>query len=225
MANRSRRSGLWLLAVLLFLVSTLAQENLGTLFEATGLDKLWKHTGVVGAALIWVWQVLANPVATHIYAFAAGILLTIFVGALVEKSQGGTAQASTTPDMPIYDLVDYLTTDTVWAKEKGHISDLMVEHELLDAFGTGRLFAFARKYDHFGSTSQLYKMDNGDFASLKIDLEAIRARRRDTIILKPGYMGDASWHDWRVYRSQAEQLWPKWKLTEVKAAKRTKAHI
>lgn len=220
MANVTRRSGVGLAVVLTFLLTTLAQENLASLFEATGFDRLWKYTGLIGTALLWVWHVLASPVATHIYTFVAGILVTLLVRAMVENSQQATSpQSSNKPDMSIYDLVDYLTTDTAWAKEKGHISDRMVEHELLDALSTGSLLIYARKYDEYGSTSPLFRIDKDDFVHLRIDLDAIRSRRRDAIVLKHGYLADTKWHDWRVYEWQAEQLWPRWKLTEVKPGK------
>jgi len=210
MANRTRRSGIWLVAVVAFLLTTLAQENLASLFEAIGVDRLWVHTGVVGTALLWIWDVAGSPVATHIYAFVVGIMLAVFISAVAES--GGTQaleQGPTRPDMSIYDLVDYLTEETAWSKQKGYITDRMVEHELLDAFSSGRLLAFARKTDAYGSTSPQYRIDSSDFEALRIDLDAIRGRMPKPIRVKPNFLADENLHDWQVFRAQAEQLWPK----------------
>ncbi|HYC68853.1 hypothetical protein [Brevundimonas sp.] len=161
MANRTRRSGIWLVAVLIFLLTTLAQENLASLFEVSGVDRLWVHTGVVGKVVLWIWDIAGTPVATHIYAFVAGVMLAIFISvAGVSEGTRALEQGPTKPDMSIYDLVDYLTEETAWSKQKGYITDRMVEHELLDAFSSGRLLAFARKTDAYGSTSPQYRIDS-----------------------------------------------------------------
>lgn len=210
MAIREKRSGGWFLAVLGLLAVTVFSENVASALEATGLNRLWAHTGFVGSVLAWIWGVFTSPVATHIYAFVAGILACATVGSALSASGTQDAGELNKPDMALHELVRYLTTETKWAKQNGFISDRMVEHELLDAFSCGRLYAFARKYDEYGSTSPLYRIEEDTFKSLKIDLDAVRLGRRDTIVLKLGYFADTNFHDWQFFSDQAEQLWPRW---------------
>lgn len=210
MAIREKRSGGWFLAVLGLLAVTVFSENVASALEATGLNRLWAHTGFVGTILAWLWAVFTSPVATHFYAFVAGVLACVTVGSALSGSGSQGLGELNKPDLALHDLVRYLTSDTKWAKQNGFISDRMIEHELLDALSCGKLHAFARKYDEYGSTSPLYRIDDDTFTSLKIDLDAVRLGRRDTIVLKPGYFGDTNFHDWRFFSSQAEQLWPRW---------------
>lgn len=210
MANRERRSGGWLLAVLGILALAVFNENVASLLEATGLNRLWSYTGAFGAAFLWVWSILASPVATHFYTFLAGILVAAVIRAAIEDSATASQGGASKPDMSLYELVEYVTTASVWAKGRGYISDRMVEHELLDAFSSGKLWAFARKYDVYGSTSPQYRIDESDFEHVRIDLDAVRSGKQDTIVTKPGYISDTTFHDWRVFKAQAERLWPKW---------------
>src|SRR5690606_21113705 len=106
MANQERRSGGWLLAVLGILALAVFNENVASLLEVTGLNRLWSYTGALGAALLWVWHILASPVATHIYTFLAGILIAAVIRAAIEDSatapQGGASKA----DMSLHELVE-----------------------------------------------------------------------------------------------------------------------
>jgi len=212
MANREKQSRNWLIVVGSVFVLAVCNENIASWLEQYGLNRLWAHTGAIGAGLLWMWGVLSSPIATHLYVFWAGLLIaSIFHNRVKLSATSRTQIGMAKPDMTLPDLVDYLTTETAWAKSQRAISDLMVEHELLDAISTGRLILLARRTDAYGSTSQLFRIDPDYFEAHRLDLAAIRSGRGDAVVIKPGHFtGAPSFHDWRLYKSQAEQVWPAW---------------
>ncbi|MFN3558953.1 MAG: hypothetical protein ACK4UQ_06665 [Brevundimonas sp.] len=181
------------------------KENVVSLLEAAGLTKVWKlvHPAIeivkVGLTL------LIHPIMTHIYALLIGIVLGVLLVRLLFKA----TQDKSEPDIPIklIDVVNHLREKSVWAAQQGHLRDRDIELLLLDALAHGQLQGYARHADQYGQTSPLQEIASSYFGAVRIDMEAIKARRDAQIVSKIGYHAN-EFEDWQFSKAQVESLWP-----------------
>ncbi|WOB78472.1 hypothetical protein [Brevundimonas nasdae] len=204
MANQKRGVfGLvWFLAGLLALA--FFNENIASFLEETNLNRGWT---LIQPALQWlagIMRLFVHPVMTHGYAFIAGAIASIVVLLIAAARQNVPKQAVL---ISLSNVVDYLTTETAWARERPAITDQMVNFELMDVLAQGRLIAYAREV-HYGQYSALKRVNPSYYGGAAIDVNAIRNGGRNQITVRNGFSGDHLEH-WQFEKSEVESLWPK----------------
>lgn len=204
MANRNKR-GWGLAAVATFVALFIFKENATNFLEETKLNQMWTRVGPIFDLLIATLRFLGNPWMTHLYALMGGIFLSLIGTNLTRSAQIRRDDAS---KMSLGELVDYLTEESKWAKNRGFITDQQVQFELLDQLSGGRLNAYGRRHTQDGNPSPLTRIDQSYFDQTVIDLSKIRRGERGAIRLKPGWNGDHFEH-WQFRSTDVERLWPR----------------
>lgn len=183
----------------------LFNENLASFFEDTGFNRGWTKIEPAIRFIAAGVRFLGHPIMTHIYAFIGGVT----VGIIVLRAITRASQKEPEPDKPLtlVELVTYLKERSAWAAQKGYLNDRDVELGLIDALAHGVLQAFAREKSQYGQTSPLRPIAHSYFNAVVIDMDAIKARRKEQIVLKTGYYAD-EFEDWQFSKAQVESLWP-----------------
>lgn len=207
MKNGNHKGRVWGIAtaVVGLVLLALFNENLASFFEETGFNHGWTKIEPTIRIIAARLRFLGHPIMTHVYAFIIGVT----VGVLVLRAIVRASQEQSEPHKPLtlVEVVTYLREVSAWAAHKGYLSDRDVELTLIDALAHGQLQAFAREKNQFGQPSPLQPIAHSYFAAVVIDMEAIKARRKEQIVLKTGYYAD-EFEDWQFSKAQVESLWP-----------------
>ncbi|MCK6104244.1 hypothetical protein [Brevundimonas sp. EYE_349] len=209
MANRKRGAvGLGTAIGGLILLAAF-NENIASILEDTQLNRAWT---LVEPSLRWLSGLLVamvgylvHPVATHLYAFVVGGVVTIGAVRFAVSRQNLPSRRAEMISLP--DLVEYLTMETEWAQSRRAVTDRDLQFELLDILTTGKLNAYARQ-QLFGHPGPLRRISPGYFEAAIINTHAIRNGAPQQITLKPTYSGDHFEH-WQFQQREVESIWPR----------------
>jgi hypothetical protein len=206
MASRQKKS-LWGGATFIVGLVALAvfNENVASFLEETRLNRAWTAIQPAFRLVAGSIRLLAHPIMTHLYAVVAGFGLCAGVLLIIAARQQKAPSNVEMISLP--DLVDYLTTETEWAKNRPAVTEQAVQFELLDVLTAGRLKAYARLDEH-GHPSPLQRVNPGYFQNVVFDTRAIRDRTVRQVRPKVGYIDDHFEH-WQFQKSEVEDIWPR----------------